>query len=132
MKVTVISVFFVCACWPVFHLAVDETLYPCRGRINKYRLLYGSLCDSTVPYRYYTLVYAGKPDDLRENPLKKFYLSGTDEYTKYLMEGFNMSIQDILIFCMENKLLVAISRIFTLGMLISVMLIKISVQAFGT
>ena len=51
-------------------LAIDETLYPCRGHIGcqqynpnkpaKYGLLYQSLCDSSIPYTYYSLPYAGK------------------------------------------------------------------------
>ena len=28
----------------------------------KYELLYCSLCDGSVPYTYYSLPYAGKPD----------------------------------------------------------------------
>ena len=57
---------------PSAMLAVDETLYPYRGHIGfkqynpqkpaKYDLLYRSLCDSTVSYTYFSLVYAGKPE----------------------------------------------------------------------
>ena len=83
--------------YPSFYLAIDETLYPYRGHIgfkqynpnkpSKYGLLYRSLCDASLPYNYYSLPYAGKPENLNENLYKKYYVSGTDEYTKYLVEG---------------------------------------------
>lgn len=79
-------------------LAVDETLYPYRGRIGfkqynpskpaKYGLLYRSLCDSTVTYTYFTLPYAGKPEVI-DGDAAKYYVTGTDEYTKYLVNGFS-------------------------------------------
>ena len=79
-------------------LAVDETLYPYRGAIGfkqynpskpaKYGLLYRSLCDSSVSYTYYTLPYAGKPE-VTTSELSKFYVTGTDEYTKYLVTEFS-------------------------------------------
>ena len=50
---------------PSAHLAIDETLYPYRGRIGfkqynpskpaKYGLLFRSLCDSNVQYMYFCL-----------------------------------------------------------------------------
>ena len=53
-------------------LATDETFYPYRGHIRfkqynpnkpaKYVLLYRSLCNSSIPYTYYSLPYAGKPE----------------------------------------------------------------------
>lgn len=77
---------------PSEHLATDETLYPYKGRIGfkqynskkptKYSLLYHSLCDSTVQYTYYSLPYAWKP----ENPNAR-YVTGIDNYTKYLVEN---------------------------------------------
>ena len=83
--------------YPSFYLAIDETLYPYRGHIgfkqynpnktSKYGLLYCSLCDAPLPYTYYSLPYAGKPENLNENLYKKYYVSGIDEYTKYLVEG---------------------------------------------
>ena len=79
-------------------LAVDETLYPYCGSIGfkqynpskpaKYGLLYRSLCDSSVSYTYYTLPYAGKPEENTGEP-RKYYVTGTDEYTKYLVTEFN-------------------------------------------
>ena len=79
---------------PLALLAVDETLYPYRGHIGfkqyssqkptKYGLLYRSLCDSTVTYTYFSLAYAGKPEVVGGNGAK-FYITGTDEYTKYLV-----------------------------------------------
>ena len=78
---------------PSAHLAIDETLYPQRGRIGfkqynpskpaKYGLLFRSLCDSVVQYMYFCLPYAGKPN---ETP-NEFYVTKTDEYTKYLVNG---------------------------------------------
>ena len=49
-------------------------------------MLYRSLCDSLVQHTYFTLPYAGKPEDLNE--ASKFYITGTDEYSKYLVENF--------------------------------------------
>ena len=82
---------------PSYYLAIDETLYPFRGRIGmkqynpskpaKYGLLYRSLCDAVVPYTYITLPYAGKPDDIN-NEAKKYYICDTDGYTKYPVEEF--------------------------------------------
>ena len=83
--------------YPSFYLAIDETLYSYRVHIDfkqynpnkpsKYGLLYRNLCDASLPYTYYSLPYAGKPENLNENLYKKYYVSGTDECTKYLAEG---------------------------------------------
>ena len=81
---------------PSMHLSIDETLYPYRGRIGfkqynpskpaKYGLLYRSICDSEVQYCYFTLPYAGKPEKIGDqHPASKFYVTGTDEYSKYLV-----------------------------------------------
>ena len=41
-------------------------------------------------YSYFSLPYAGKPEVLKkENPAKSYYVTGTDEYTKYLVNGFS-------------------------------------------
>ena len=71
---------------------MNETLYPYRGHINykqynpskpaKYGMLYHFLCDLSVQYTYFT--YAGKPEDLN-NEASKFYITGTDKYSKYLV-----------------------------------------------
>ena len=86
-------------------MAVDETLYPYRGHIGfkqhnpqkptKYGLLFRSLCDSTVTYTYFSLAYTGKPEFVGGNGAK-FYITGTDEYTKYLVNGLSRytSIQE--------------------------------------
>ena len=84
--------------YPSPYLAIDESLYPYRGQIGfkqynplkpaKYGLLYQSLCDSSVQYTYYSLPYAGKPDDLTRDA-GKYYITGTDQYSKYLIENFN-------------------------------------------
>ena len=73
---------------PSPYLAIDETLYLYRGQIGfkqynsskpaKYGLLYQSLCDSSVQYTYYSLPYAGKPDDLTGD-VGKYYITGTDQ-----------------------------------------------------
>ena len=78
---------------PSVHLAIDETLYPYRGRIGfkqynpskpaKYGLLFRSLCDSALQYMYFCLPYAGKPN----GQPNEFYVTKTDEYTKYLVNG---------------------------------------------
>ena len=82
--------------YPPPYLAIDETLYPYRGHIGfkqynpskpaKYGLLYRSLCDSSISYTYYTLPYGGKPEVIGGDGAK-FYVTGTDEYTKYLVTG---------------------------------------------
>ena len=53
----------------------------------KYGLLFRSFCDAVDSYCYYRLPYAGKPDSLKENNVKKYYMSGMDEYTIYLLNG---------------------------------------------
>ena len=81
---------------PSPYLAIDEILYPHRISIGilqynprkpaRYRLLYRSLCDAVVTYTYYTLPYVGKPSEIN-NEASKYYIAGTDEYTKYLVNG---------------------------------------------
>ena len=62
--------------------------------------MYRSLCDSSIPYTYYSLPYAGKPEKV-EGPAAKYCISGTDKYSKYLIkelyvywnfQGINISI----------------------------------------
>ena len=75
---------------PSKHLTIDETLYPHRGQIGKkiynpskparYGLLVISISDAEVPYTYFSLPYAGKPQTPNE-----FYVPGTDEKTMYLV-----------------------------------------------
>ena len=88
--------------YPSPYLAIGETLYPYRGHINftqynplkpaKYGMLYHSLCDLSVQYTYFTFPYAGKPEDLN-NQVSEFYITGTNEYSKYLVEISITSIQ---------------------------------------
>ena len=76
---------------PSPYLVINETLYPYRGSIDikqynpskpdKQGLIYRSLCDAVVTYTYYTLPYVGKPSETN-NEAPKYYISGTDEYTK--------------------------------------------------
>ena len=83
---------------PSPYLAINETLYPYRCSIGikqynlskpaKYGLLYHSLCDAVVPYTYFTLPYAGKPSKTNYEA-SKYYISGKDEYTNYLVNGVN-------------------------------------------
>ena len=51
-------------------------------------MLYRSLFDSTVTYTYFSLTYAGKPEVVGGNEAK-FCITGTDEYTKYLVNGLS-------------------------------------------
>ena len=84
--------------YPFPLLAIDKTLYPYRGCIGfrqykprepaKYGLLYRSLCDSTTTYTYFILAYAGKPEST-DGPAAKHYLTGTNEYAKYLINEFS-------------------------------------------
>ena len=82
---------------PSLFLVIDETLYPYRGHISfkqynpskpaKHGLLHRSLCYACVPYTYYSLPYAGKPDVI-DDEANKYYVTGTDNCTKYLVNGF--------------------------------------------
>ena len=67
-------------------LLVSSSITP--KKPARYRLLYRSLCDAVVTYTYYTLPYAGKPSEIN-NETSKYYIAGTDEYTKYLVNGVN-------------------------------------------
>ena len=58
------------------------------NKLAKYGLLFCSLCDSSTSYTYFTLPYAGKPEEIA-GEAAKFYVTGTDEYTKYLVTEFN-------------------------------------------
>ena len=51
-------------------------------------MLYRSLCDSKVTYTYFSLAHAGKLEVAGGNGAK-FYITGTDEYTKYLVNGLS-------------------------------------------
>ena len=91
--------------YPSPQLTIDETLYPYRSCIDfkqsnpskpaKYGLLYRSLCDSMTTYTSFTLPYAGKPEST-DGPAGKYYLTGTNKYTKYLVSEFSAynSIQE--------------------------------------
>ena len=95
---------------PSLLLAINETLHPYRGHIRfkqynpnkpaKYGLLQRSLCDSSISYTYYSLPYAGKPEKV-EGSAAKYYITGTDEYSIYLinelsvyynLQGINVSM----------------------------------------
>ena len=77
-------------------LAIDETLYSYCGAIGfkqynpskpaRYGLLYRSICDSTTTFTYFTLPYSGKPKSI-DRYAAKYYVTGTDDYTKYLVNG---------------------------------------------
>ena len=58
----------------------NNTIHPLKPA--KYGMLYHFLCDLSVQYTYFT--YAGKPEDLN-NEAVKFYITGTNEYSKYLV-----------------------------------------------
>ena len=82
---------------PTMHLTIDETLYPYRGCIGlktynpskpaKYGLLVISLSDAEVPYTYFSLPYAGKPEEPNQ-----FYVPGTDEKTQYLVDNLSAHV----------------------------------------
>ena len=91
--------------YPSPQLTIVETLYLYRScidfkqsnpsKLEKYGLLYRSLCDSTTTYTYFTLAYAGKTGST-DGPAAKYYLTGTNKYTKYLVNEFSAynSIQE--------------------------------------
>ena len=72
-------------CVPSAYLAIDETLYPCRGRVGirqynpnkpaKYGLLYYSLCDSLVQYTYFTLSLSLSLSHILVNLIQQMALS---------------------------------------------------------
>ena len=76
---------------PSRYLTVDEILYPMRHQIafrqcnpnkpHKYGLLCKLLNDSSFPYTYKSVPYAGKPTS--ENG--PYYIEGTENYVKYLV-----------------------------------------------
>ena len=103
--------------YPSPMLSINETLYSYCGAIGfkqynpskpaKYGLLYRSLCDSSTTYTYYSLPYAGKPEVV-DGHAAKYYVTGTDAYTKYLVDevsnyssiqGCNISMDQILRQC---------------------------------
>ena len=55
----------------------------------KYGILYHTLSDARVPYTYYTLPYAGKPNTFTE---RSEYVTDTDNYTKWLVKGAERSV----------------------------------------
>ena len=82
---------------PLPYVNVDETLHPYHGRTGmrqynpskpeKYGLLCRRLCDAKAPYTYSTLPYARKPEVIRA---KDYYVTGCDEYTKLLVNNFQI------------------------------------------
>lgn len=55
----------------------------------KYGMLFRSISDARLPYTYNTLPYAGKPNVITQ---QSEYVTGTDNYTKYLMKGLERYI----------------------------------------
>ena len=49
----------------------------------KYGLLYRSICDSSISYNYFMLLYIRKPQ-VTTGDTAKYYVMDSDEYTKYL------------------------------------------------
>ena len=73
-----------------------DAVYNTKGRLaweqitpNRYGILYRSISDSRVPYTYYTLPYAGKPEEITDD---SEYVTGTDNHTKYLAEGLEQHL----------------------------------------
>ena len=90
-----------CSKWlePSEFLSLDETLYPMRHQIAfrqynpdkpaKYGLLFKSINDARYPFTYTSAVYAGKPE-VGQGP---YYLSGTENIVKHLIENLQSSQQ---------------------------------------
>ena len=116
---------------PTEFLSIDETLYPYRGKIQirqynpnkpaKYGLLYRSLSDAKLPYTYFTLPYAGKPNEVTED---SYYVTGTDNYTIYLVEGMSK-------FCDIRGRNISMDRYFT-SMTIAEYLLSKEITLVGT
>ena len=94
-------------------LAIDETLHPYRGYIGlkqynpnrtaKYGLLHHNLCGSSIPYTYYSLPYGGKLQKV-EGPTAKYYITGTNEYSKY---------DELSVYCNLQGINISMDRYFT-------------------
>ena len=54
----------------------------------KYGLLYRSILDSVVSHTYFALPYAGEP----EIEVSEFYVTGTDEYSVYLVDKLSSHV----------------------------------------
>ena len=116
---------------PSEFLSIDETLYPYRGKIQfrqynpnkpaKYGLLYRSLSDAKLPYTYFTLPYAGKPEEITDD---SFYVTGTDNYTKYLVDGLSN-------YCDIRGRNISMDRFFT-SMTIAKYLLSKDITVVGT
>ena len=86
-------------CIPSEFLSIDETLYPLHRHISlkqynpnkpaEYGLLYRSISDVQLPYTYNTLPHAGQPNIIIP---ELGYVSGTDNYTKYLVKGLEHAV----------------------------------------
>ena len=82
-------------------LAINETLYSYKATIgfkqcnpskpSKYGLLYRNLCDSLTNYTHCWLLYADKPE-ITKGLASKYYVTGMDEYTKYLVNEISKYI----------------------------------------
>ena len=48
------------------------------------RVVFIVLIFSAIPYIYYSLPYAGKPEKIEGSP-EKYYITGMDEFSKYLI-----------------------------------------------
>ena len=96
-------------------LAIDETLNPYHGHITfkqcnpnkpaKYGLLYRSLGNSSLPYTYYSLPYAGKAEKV-EDLAATYYITGTDKYSKYLINKLDVN-------CNLQGINISMDRYFT-------------------
>ena len=67
------------------HLEVQDEENKSYTYMAKYGLLYRILCDAEVPYTYSTLPYVRKPEVIGAND---YYVTGCDEYTKWLVNKF--------------------------------------------
>ena len=54
---------------------------------GKIWVLYQSLCDAKALYTYSTLPHTGKPEEIGAND---YYVTGCDEYTKWLVNNFQI------------------------------------------
>ena len=109
---------------PDDYLSLDETLYPThvgvsfrqfnKSKPTKYGLLFRSINSAQMPYSYTAIAYAGMPTGIPS----EYYLSGTDEYMKALInrlslavsiQGRNLSIDhfytsiDLARWCLDKK-----------------------------
>ena len=80
-------------------------------KLAKYGLLYQTACNCSIPYTNYSLPFAGKLEKV-EGPAAKYYIHGTDEYSKYLTS-------ELSVYCNLQGINISMDHYFTSGSMAS-------------